>query len=81
MKMQRKAAAFFLSAVVIVATGASTWRPVGAASQSSPPILLEGTIVTMNAAREVIHSGRVLVRDGRIAAVWRGRKAADRASI
>ena len=74
MKMQRKAAAFFLSAVVIVAPGASTWRPVGAASQSSPPILLEGTIVTMNAAREVIHGGRVLVRDGVIAAVWRGAK-------
>ena len=64
MKMQRKAAAFFLSAVVIVAMGASTWRPVGAAPQSSPPILLEGTIVTMNAARQVIDGGRVLVRDG-----------------
>jgi cytosine/adenosine deaminase-related metal-dependent hydrolase len=28
----------------------------------------------MNAAREVIHGGRVLVRDGVIAAVWRGAK-------
>ena len=43
-------------------------------TQSSPPILLEGTIVTMNAARQVIHGGRVLVRDGVIAAVWRGAK-------
>jgi 5-methylthioadenosine/S-adenosylhomocysteine deaminase len=45
---------------------------------ASPPpraILLEGTIVTMNAARDVIEDGRVLVRDGRIAAVWHGEKS------
>ena len=74
MKVQRQAAAIFLSAVLIVATGASTRRPISAASQSSPPVLLEGTIVTMNAEREVIHGGRVLVRDGVIAALWNGAK-------
>ena len=52
MKMQQKSAAIFLSAVLILATGASAMRRVGAASPSSFPILLEGTIVTMNAARE-----------------------------
>ena len=47
------------------------------ASPASPPsqaLLLEGTVVTMNGARDVIENGRVLVRDGRIAAVWQGAK-------
>jgi 5-methylthioadenosine/S-adenosylhomocysteine deaminase len=35
-------------------------------------MLLEGTVVTMNAARDVLPHGRVLVRGGRIAAVWDG---------
>jgi 5-methylthioadenosine/S-adenosylhomocysteine deaminase len=69
-----KSAAICLSAVLILATGTSVSPPVAAASPSSPPILLEGTIVTMNAARDVIHAGRVLVRDGRISAVWQGAK-------
>jgi 5-methylthioadenosine/S-adenosylhomocysteine deaminase len=72
MKMQQKSAAIFLSAVLILVTGSSATRRVRAASPSSFPILLEGTIVTMNAARDVIQQGHVLVRDGRIAAVWRG---------
>ena len=72
MKMQQKSAAIFLSAVLILATGSSATRRVGAASLSPFPILLEGTIVTMNATRDVIQNGHVLVRDGRIAAVWRG---------
>jgi 5-methylthioadenosine/S-adenosylhomocysteine deaminase len=72
MKIQWKSAAIFLSVVLILATGSSeTWR-VGAASPPSFPILLEGTIVTMNATRDVIPHGYVLVRDGRIAAVWQG---------
>ena len=46
-------------------------------AQSAPPepsqgILLEGTVVTMNDAGDVLRQGRVLVRDGRIAAVWDG---------
>jgi cytosine/adenosine deaminase-related metal-dependent hydrolase len=39
---------------------------------SSRGILLEGTVVTMNDAREVLPNGRVLVRDGHIAALWDG---------
>lgn len=35
-------------------------------------LILDGTIVTMNAAREIIHNGHVLIRDGRIAAIWQG---------
>ena len=52
MKMHQKSAAIFLSAVLILVTGSSATRRVGAASPPSFPILLEGTIVTMNAARE-----------------------------
>jgi cytosine/adenosine deaminase-related metal-dependent hydrolase len=44
---------------------------------SNPLLLLEGTVVTMNAARDVIPNGRVLVRDGRIAAVWQGAHPPD----
>ena len=50
---------------------------VSAAPGPNPPILLEGTVVTMNAARDVIPNGRVLVRDGRIAAVWQGAHPPD----
>ena len=71
MKIQQTSA-LFLSTVLILATGASATRRVGAAAPASFPILLEGTIVTMNATRDVIQHGRVLVRDGRIAAVWKG---------
>lgn len=64
-----------LLAAVLLLAGATSVRPrVAAAPAPTPPILLEGTIVTMNAGRDVIHNGRVLVRDGRIAAVWSGPK-------
>jgi 5-methylthioadenosine/S-adenosylhomocysteine deaminase len=43
-------------------------------TSSRPDLLLQGTVVTMNAAREVIEEGHVLVRDGRIVAIWRGAK-------
>ena len=76
MKMQQKSAAIFLSAVLILATGSSATRRVGAASPSSFPILLEGTIVTMNATRDVIQHGHVLVRDGRHRCGVEGRKPA-----
>src|SRR5688572_16247884 len=48
MKMQRKSAAIALTVVLTPVTGAPDTRPVLAASASAPPILLEGTIVTMN---------------------------------
>jgi 5-methylthioadenosine/S-adenosylhomocysteine deaminase len=54
---------------------------LAAAASSSQPIILEGTIVTMNAQRDVIHDGRILIRDGRIVAVWQGGKAPDDVDI
>jgi hypothetical protein len=35
-------------------------------------LLLNGTVVTMDPGRSVIEDGHVLVRNGRIAAVWSG---------
>jgi cytosine/adenosine deaminase-related metal-dependent hydrolase len=49
-------------------------RIVAASAPPRPVLLLDGTIVTMNATREVIENGHVLVRDDRIVAVWRGSK-------
>jgi len=74
MNMRRVSAAVSLSAVVLLAAGTTAARRVVAASETNPAVLLEGTIVTMNAARDVIREGRLLVRGGRIAAIWRGGK-------
>lgn len=60
--------------VLVVLTRAAT--PVSATG-GAPPVLLEGTVVTMNGARDVIPNGRVLVRDGRIAAIWQGAHPPD----
>jgi 5-methylthioadenosine/S-adenosylhomocysteine deaminase len=71
--MRQKSAVAGLSLVLILWAGTTGARRVVAASASTPPpVLLEGTVVTMNAGREIIHNGRVLVRDGRIEAVWQG---------
>ncbi len=64
-----------VSAVLIVTLVVAGKSRVAADSASFPAVLLEGTIVTMNASRDVIRAGRVLVRDGRIAAIWRGASA------
>jgi len=72
MNMRRMSRAVSLSGVVMLAAGTTGALRVVAASQTTPAVLLEGTIVTLNAARDVIPEGRVLVRDGRIAAIWRG---------
>ena len=45
--------------------GQAAWDP-------SRGLLLEGTVVTMNDSRDVLPQGRVLVRDGRIMAIWDG---------
>ena len=45
---------------------------VDAAPPAPGATLLTGTIVTMNANRDVIHNGSILVRDGRIEAIWQG---------
>jgi len=74
--MRSKAVAVGAAILILVAVAGET-RRMGAASGDTPAILLEGTVVTMNAAREVIRNGRVLVRDGRIAAVWQGGNVPD----
>jgi 5-methylthioadenosine/S-adenosylhomocysteine deaminase len=50
------------------------WGPSTTPSTTSRAILLEGTVVTMNAAHDVIRNGRVLVRGERIVAVWSGER-------
>ena len=70
--MRRKSAAIGLAIILTLTAATPGTSPVLAVSATAPAILLEGTIVTMNAAREVIQHGYVLVRDGRIAAVWTG---------
>jgi 5-methylthioadenosine/S-adenosylhomocysteine deaminase len=61
------ASAIALGGLFVVMTQAQTapWDP-------SRGLLLEGTVVTMNDARDVLPQGHVLMRDGRIAAVWNG---------
>jgi cytosine/adenosine deaminase-related metal-dependent hydrolase len=66
-----------VSVVLILGLAPVGGHHIVLATPSTSAILLEGTIVTMNAAREIIHGGRVLVRDGRIAAVWRGSQPPD----
>jgi 5-methylthioadenosine/S-adenosylhomocysteine deaminase len=57
-----------LLAAVALLVGASR-----ATGDPAPGLLIEGaTVVTMDAAHTVIPHGSVLVRDGRIAAVWSG---------
>jgi 5-methylthioadenosine/S-adenosylhomocysteine deaminase len=71
---RRSAATLWVSFALALATGSVRSGSVGAAVPTEPAILLVGTVVTMNAARDVIENGHVLVRDGRIAAIWRGEK-------
>src|SRR5215210_4783423 len=71
---QRSLAAVCLVTFLIAAIGTSGTQGASVAAESSAPVLLTGTVVTMNSAREVIRNGHVLVRDGRIAAIWRGGK-------
>jgi 5-methylthioadenosine/S-adenosylhomocysteine deaminase len=64
--------------------------PGAAQSQSSKPapwdpargILIEGaTVITMDEEHSVIPHGRVLVRDGRIVAVWQGPRPPDGVTV
>jgi hypothetical protein len=68
----RRFASVCLTAVLIALAGAFARDPAVTASESSPAVLLEGTVVTMDGSRQVIRDGRVLVRNGRIAALWKG---------
>lgn len=75
--MSRHVLVRLLVAVTLAAPGSSI---VGARSGKQKPVpwtasgglLLHGTVVSMDAARSVIEDGRVLVRNGRIVAVWSG---------
>src|SRR5215471_3122669 len=52
--------------------GATPPRAQPASWDFSQGMLLEGVVATMNDARDVLRHGHVLVRDGRIVAVWDG---------
>jgi 5-methylthioadenosine/S-adenosylhomocysteine deaminase len=69
MMTHQRLAAVGLALAVIAGEGT---LPVDAAPPTSGAMLLEGTIVTMNVDRDVIHNGSILVRDGRIDAMWQG---------
>jgi 5-methylthioadenosine/S-adenosylhomocysteine deaminase len=71
------ARAVFGTLVVVSLIGFSGPHLLFPRAQSAPwdrsrSILLEGTVVTMNEAREVLPHGRVLVENGRVIAVWDG---------
>jgi 5-methylthioadenosine/S-adenosylhomocysteine deaminase len=68
--LHRSISTCLVTAVMLV-SGALVGRRASAA-RPSVAVLLEGTVVTMNAARDVIANGHVLVRDGDIEAVWQG---------
>jgi 5-methylthioadenosine/S-adenosylhomocysteine deaminase len=62
-----------LALALFASAGAAGSRGVSAPWDPARGILIEGaTVVTMDDAHTVIPHGRVLVRDGRIAAVWQG---------
>lgn len=67
-----RAATVLIAICVYLAAAAGSSGPAAAFSSSADALLLEGTIVTMNASRDILREGRVLVRNGRIEAVWQG---------
>jgi 5-methylthioadenosine/S-adenosylhomocysteine deaminase len=75
--VRRRAAA--LAALLVVAVSSSVASGTGRAPAPWDPargLLIEGaTVVTMDDQHTVIPHGRVLVRDGRIIAVWAGPQA------
>src|SRR5437879_12732423 len=72
----RRSSAVALSLTLILVLAGGTVSRIAAAAPvpARPALLLDGTVVTMNPGREVIEDGHVLVRDGRIVAIWRGPK-------
>jgi 5-methylthioadenosine/S-adenosylhomocysteine deaminase len=60
-------------------SGGSKSKPT--AWNAGDGVLLVGTVVTMDADRSVIEDGRVLVRNGRIVAVWSGDTVPDGISV
>jgi hypothetical protein len=58
--------------------GRATSVPAGG---GPTPLLLEGTVVTMDDAHRVLVNGRVLVRHGLIVSVWSGSRVPRRVSL
>ena len=75
MTIHRSYAAVIVFAITVLASGST--QPPRVSATPAPAFILDGTIVTMNAARDVIHNGHILVRDGRIAAIWQGGRVPD----
>jgi hypothetical protein len=75
MTIHRSYAAVIVFAIAVLAAGST--QPPRVSAAPAPAFILDGTIVTMNAARDVIHNGHILVRDGRIAAIWQGGRVPD----
>ncbi len=72
--------------VVVALLGSSSdthaSAPMSGSWNQSPGILIAGaTIVTMDDAHTVVPHGRVLVRDGRIVAVWSGPQPPDGVAV
>lgn len=70
---------------VIVVLSCSIVGFLASTSSHSEPfgtdILLHGTVVTMNPARAILKDGHVLVRSGKIVAVWQGNSPPSRIQI
>lgn len=81
MTLLRKSVSLLLFGVLVLTSSRPDLHRVDAAPPINPDVLLEGNVVTMNADRDIIHNASVLVRDGRIAAIWRGGKPPDGVSL
>ena len=66
-----------IATLILTATLTTASPASSATADPGAAVLLEGTVVTMNATRDVLPNGRVLVRDGRITAVWQGATPPD----
>src|SRR5688572_29885556 len=79
MTIHRSYAAVIVFAITVLASG-SPWPPRVSAAPAAA-FILDGTIVTMNAARDILQDGHILVRDGRIAAIWQGSRVPESVDV
>ena len=76
------AAVLVLSGLLGAAAGAAGRPPQPGPWDAARGLLISGaTVVTMDGAHDVIPHGSVLVRDGRIVAVWGGPKPPQGVSV
>jgi len=68
----RKSIVLSPGVLMVLLSPISSWAQP--AFDPSRGILLSGTVVTMDAVGTVLHKGNVLVRNGKIVAVWQGTK-------